>query len=98
MKAVRFHRLARRELKDAVRYYDAERPGLGQELLDEVEHALLLLQRFPELGSQMSGSLRRLVLPRFPFSLVYRPLGHGRLRILALAHHRRQPAYWVDRE
>ena len=61
MKAVRFHRLARRELKDAVQHYDDERPGLGQELLDEVEHALLLLQRFPDVGSKVGGPLRQLV-------------------------------------
>ena len=30
--------------------------------VDEVEHALVLLQRFPEVGSNLSGSLRRLVL------------------------------------
>ena len=98
MKGVRFQRLARRELADAVAYYDGERAGLGQEFLDELEHAIGLLQRFPQVGSSVRGRLRRLVLPRFPYYLIYRTLGAGRLRILAVAHQAREPSYWVGRQ
>ena len=98
MKGVRFHRLARRELGEAVAHYDGARAGLGQELLDEVEHVLRLLQRFPELGPGVRGPLRRLLLPRFPYYLIYRSLEAGRLRVLAVAHQAREPSYWVGRQ
>jgi hypothetical protein len=41
MKLATFNRLARRELNEAFEYYEGERPGLGLEFLDEVEHALV---------------------------------------------------------
>jgi plasmid stabilization system protein ParE len=41
--------------------------------------------------------LRRFVLPRFPYSLIYRHLGADEVRILAVAHQKRRPRYWTGR-
>jgi plasmid stabilization system protein ParE len=98
MKSVRFNRLAERELAEAVEHYEAESPGLGDRFLDEVWHALALLVRHPEAAPRIRGSIRRFVLPRFPYSLMYRPdeKGNG-IRVLAVAHQRRHPEYWAGR-
>ncbi|MHC5612395.1 MAG: type II toxin-antitoxin system RelE/ParE family toxin [Nostoc sp.] len=98
MKNVIFHPLAEQELIDAVGYYEEQRPGLGLEYLGEIEHAVNFLIRYPEAGSKVRGSLRRLILPKFPYSLLYRILEDDQIRILAVAHHKRKPQYWVDRE
>lgn len=98
MKNVLFHRLARQEFREAVERYEEERRGPGQEFVDEVEHAITLLQQFPELGRQVNATLRRFILPRFPYYLIYRSIGNDRLRILAIGHHRRRPEYCVARE
>lgn len=98
MTTVIFHPLAEQELVEAVDYYEEQKPGLGLEYLEEVEHAVDFLIRYPEAGSIVQGSLRRLVLPRFPYSLLYRILENDRIRILALAHHKRRPQYWHDRD
>jgi len=37
-------------------------------------------------------------LPKFSYSLFYRILEEEQIRILAVAHHKRKPQYWVDRE
>ncbi len=37
------------------------------------------------------------VLPKFPYSLLYRIVDKDLIRVLAIAHHKRQPQYWVDR-
>lgn len=98
MKAPVFHPLAEQELVDAASHYEEQRPGLGLEYLEEVEHAVNFLIRYPGSGSTVRGSIRRLVLPRFPYSLLYRVLEDTCIRVLAVAHHKRRPQYWISRE
>ena len=93
-----FHPLAVQELIDAAVYYEEENQGLGLEDLSEVERAANLLIRYPNSGSVIRGFVRRLILPRFPYSLLYRIVDEELIRILAVAHHKRKPRYWVDRE
>ncbi|HEY9853756.1 MAG TPA: type II toxin-antitoxin system RelE/ParE family toxin [Leptolyngbyaceae cyanobacterium] len=98
MKQVVFHPLANEELANAVTYYEEQRQGLGLEYLEEVEHAVNFLRRYPEAGLDVQGSVRRLILPKFPYSLLYRILEGEEIRILAVAHHKRRPQYWSDRD
>jgi toxin ParE1/3/4 len=97
MRSVIFHPLAEKELLDAVSYYEEKETGLGLEYLSEVEHAVNFLVRYPEAGSKVRGSIRRLTLPKFPYSLLYR-VSEEQIRVLAVAHHKRKPQYWVDRQ
>ena len=97
MKAAVFHPLAEQELVDAATYYEEQKLGLGLEYLQEAEHAVNFLIRYPKAGLVVRGSVRRLVLPKFPYSLLYRVLASDQIRILAVAHHRRRPQYWVNR-
>jgi toxin ParE1/3/4 len=93
-----FNRTAERELAEAAEHYEAESQGLGLRLLEEVRHAVIMLARHPEAAPAIHGSVRRLVLPKFPYSLMYRPLGKEQgIRILAVAHHKRRPGYWIGR-
>ena len=98
MKNVLFHPLAERELIDAAAYYEEQRLGLGLEYLGEVEHAVNFLTQYPEAGSKIRGSVRRMTLPKFPYSLLYRVLKNDQIRVLAVAHHKRKPQYWLERE
>lgn len=94
----RFNPLAERELDEAYQYYEDQTPGLGERFLDEVQHALILLRRHPEAAPKVLGSIRRFVLPLFPYSILYRPLKNGGLRIMAVGHQKRHPRYWVGRK
>ncbi len=98
MRNVVFHPFAEQELVDAAAYYEEQNQGLGLEYLSEVERAVNLLTRYPEAGSVFRGFVRRLILPRFPYSLLYRIVGEDQIRIMAVAHHKRKPWYWIDRE
>ncbi|MBF2002311.1 MAG: type II toxin-antitoxin system RelE/ParE family toxin [Synechococcales cyanobacterium M58_A2018_015] len=98
MRNVVFHPLAEQELLDAATYYEEQKLGLGLEYLEEVEHAVNFLSRYPESGPEVRGSVRRLTLPKFPYSILYRLLEDDQIRILAVAHHKRRPQYWLDRE
>ncbi len=98
MRNILFHPLAEQELIDATVYYEKENQGLGLEYLSEVEHAANLLIRYPNAGSMVRDSVRRLVLPKFPYSLLYRVVDEEMIRVLAVAHHKRKPRYWIGRE
>ncbi len=98
MRTIIFHPLAEQELADAIAYYENQEIGLGLELLETVEYSTKLLVRYPEMGSPVKGSIRSLVIPKFPYSLLYRFLDSDNIRILAVAHHKRQPLYWSKRK
>jgi toxin ParE1/3/4 len=97
MTNVVFHPLAEQELVDAATYYEEQKLGLGLKYLKEVEHALRFFIRYPKAGSEVRVSIRRLVLPKFLYSLLYRVFEGDQIRILAIAHHRRRPQYWLNR-
>ncbi|NJL40940.1 MAG: type II toxin-antitoxin system RelE/ParE family toxin [Leptolyngbyaceae cyanobacterium RM2_2_4] len=98
MTEVVFHPLAEQELLDTASYYEEQSQGLGLEYLADIESAINLLVRYPATGMVVQGSIRRLILPKFPYSLLYRIVDGDLIRILAVAHHKRKPQYWIDRE
>lgn len=91
-------RAAREEFAAAVRWYEEQRAGLGAELFDEIEAATRKLEQYPEMGSPVSRDLltRRILVPRFPYQIVYR-LTPTEIVIVAVAHLKRRPNYWKNR-
>jgi hypothetical protein len=59
-------------------------------------NALNFLTHNPELGAIWRGTARRFPLRRFPYNLVYQ-IKPDELRVIALAHQRRRPSYWKNR-
>ena len=93
---VHFGPAAQRELNAASSFYDAQRPGLGDEFLDEVQRHMDLLQKNPKLGRYLFLNRRMLLLNRFPYRLVYAQ-EESFIRIIAVAHMSRRPFYWRHR-
>jgi toxin ParE1/3/4 len=91
-----FHDLARLELSEAAEYYDSERAGLGQAFITEVERCTEEIGRYPDAGLVIRGSIRRRLIRRFPYGLLYR-VTPTEIRILAVMNLKRRPAYWVGR-
>ncbi|KJS09832.1 MAG: plasmid stabilization system protein [Gammaproteobacteria bacterium BRH_c0] len=87
---------ARREFLKEVVYYNEQEPGLGVQFAQEVEEATARALAFPESGSPVTKSTKRVFVKRFPFSVVYRPDPKG-IVVFAVAHHSRKPEYWVPR-
>lgn len=92
-----FHPEAEYELHDAINYYDAESPGLGHALLEDLERAIAQIVQYPESSPLVSRSVRRKPLRRFPHNVMYLVLP-GAIRILSFAHQKRRPFYWRDRK
>ena len=97
MRRSEFHRLAKRELNDSAQYYEMESPGLGAAFLDEVERCLEIIADHPEAGAIVLGSVRRRLLRRFPYALLYSIKDDG-IRVLAVMNLKRRPTYWVGRQ
>jgi len=93
----RFHRAAELELLAAMRTGEARAPGLGLDLLKEVERVVSLLCDLPDIGERLDHRRRRFPLQRFPFAVIYRAAGDT-LRVLAIAHRRQRPGHWRGRE
>jgi plasmid stabilization system protein ParE len=93
---VRYLPRARGELREAIRYDEEQRPGLGAEFRDEYVAALERVRLFPESGRVVSPRTRRCLLRRFSHALIFQPLP-GEILVVAVAHLSRNPGYGSDR-
>jgi len=93
VKRVTFHEDARAELAEASHFYEDRVPGLGQALIDDVESCVNEILEHPGACERVSKKLRRKVLSRFPYGLIY-AIEQDRIRIMAIAHYKRRPEYW----
>ena len=92
------HPEALQDLRDAAAFYrDRAGSSVSQSLLASFEHAAGLLLRHPQLGVLWRHGKRRLIIQRFPYSIIYTVSG-DEIRILAVAHHSRRPGYWRARK
>ena len=98
---VRIESAAREELAAAVQWYEEQRPGLGGAFLDSVHDAIARILETPGIALCVPGCpaalpARRVLVKRFPYAVVFMDSGEE-LRVIAVAHLKRRPGYWVSR-
>lgn len=91
-----FTRIATQELEDAVRFYELEYAGLGRRFKEEVRKAALRVAEYPQAWSVERGEVRKCLLHKFPYKLLY-SVEADHVLVIAVAHQHRKPDYWVDR-
>lgn len=91
-----YHEAAEDELLNEIGYLELQAKGLGRRLYAEVRRAEHLIAQFPESAPEIRPSIRKHLLQKFRYSLIYSREKDGVL-ILAVAHQSRRPEYWVDR-
>jgi plasmid stabilization system protein ParE len=96
MTPVRYHQAAEDELLNEVGYLERRVPGMGRRFYAEIRRAEGLIARFPESAQEVLPGIRRHILRKFRFSLIYSIEKDG-LLVLAVAHHSRRPRYWLPR-
>ena len=96
MKPVVLHPAAEAEMRAAAGYYQDCQHGLGDRFLDEILQAGSRIQQHPAAWPVLSGQIRRCLLNRFPFGLIFR-IESKRIYVLAVMHLRRVPNYWRNR-
>ena len=66
-----FTRYARLELQDAIAFYGLELPGLGRQFKEEVRKAISRVIAYPHAWSIERGEVRKCLLHRFPYKILY---------------------------
>jgi plasmid stabilization system protein ParE len=96
MIVVAWHRVAALELYEAAGFLASKEPGLRDLFLSEAERCIAGIADHPEAGHLIGSIVRRRMLRRFPFAILYSRQA-SEIRILAVMHLRRSPSYWLDR-
>ena len=92
---------AEEELIEAEKWYEKQRPGLGREFRTAIDEGMERLLKAPLAASPIvnvpvSIGARRILVKRFPYSIVF--IEHREdLWVVAFSHHRRRPGYWRER-
>lgn len=87
---------AARDLNEAFLWYEAQRLGLGDEFLLEIESAFNNIQTNPTDYRVIYRDTRRALVRRFPFCVFFRISGET-IVIVACLHGRRHPKQWKTR-
>jgi toxin ParE1/3/4 len=91
------HPAAEKEYLEEIAYLESRSPGLGASLLIEFEQVLSDICEAPgRYRIEMEPDIRRKSLKRFPIIVLYREI-RGQVQVLAVAHKRRRPQYWLER-
>ncbi len=96
MKPYEFHPEALDDAIEARAFLERQQPGLGSAFDQEVTAAIQLIRSHPLLYPVERGRVRRCLLKRFRYSILFADLP-GRIWIAAVAHHKRRPDYWHHR-
>jgi plasmid stabilization system protein ParE len=86
----------------AADWHESKQPRAGDRFLAALDDALALIEesplRFPELETIEHNELglRRVLLQKFPYLVIYQSVGED-IRVIAIPHVGRRPDYWMDR-
>ncbi len=90
---IQFSKLAKQELDDATHFYEIEYKGLGKEFRNEVKKSVIRITEYPKAWSIEKGEVRKCILHKFPYKILY-SIEENYIFIIAIAHQHRKPDYW----
>lgn len=96
MRDVILHPHALSELREANLHYAEISFRLADAFADRVNQSIEAIRRNPIGFPVLEGGVRKYVMLRFPFSILYEDLDKI-LYIWAIAHQSRHPDYWKSR-
>jgi plasmid stabilization system protein ParE len=87
---------AQADFDKAYDWYESQRTGCGDKFADAVQRTIDLITAFPRIGALKYRDVRRRLVQRFPYVLIYREVG-GTIYIVAVFHTSRDPQTWMMR-
>ncbi len=93
---IRFLASAENEMLEAAAYYEFRVRSLGGNFLDIVEVAVNEIAEDPFLWMEIHPGIRRRLIRRFPYSVLY-SIYENEIVIIAVMHHKQRPKYWLGR-
>lgn len=97
MHPVIFTRAASAELIEAQGWYENEVPGLGRRFRQAVDAVIGRMSASPRQFPVIYKNVRRALLRRFPYALMYVIEPDDTLIVIACFHGSRDPAHWQKR-
>jgi hypothetical protein len=91
-----FHPEAEKEFLAAIEYYERHAENLGFDFATEVYAAMGRAAEYPRAWPILEGEVRRCLITRFPYGVLYSQEPDG-IFILAVMHLHRNPDYWKHR-
>ena len=91
-----FHLKAEEEFNEAIDYYEGIELGLGVDFSFEVNEAIQRAVFLPKAWPVLEGDIRRSLVKRFPYGVLYSEEQEG-IYIVAVMHLHRHPDYWKHR-
>jgi hypothetical protein len=101
MRRIRVVEAASDELSESAAWYEAQRPGLGDEFMAAVTATLRVVSEnlvplAPMQGERGDLEARKIAVHRFPYNVVVIE-GPDERVVIAIAHQSREPGYWIER-
>jgi toxin ParE1/3/4 len=95
-RSVRFHPAALQDADEAAAWYAGRSVRSAVRFLDELDRLIDLIAISPTRFQIFDSGLRRAVFRRFPFYVVFRA-SDLEVIVVAVAHGKRRPRFWLDR-
>jgi len=96
--SLEFHPSTAHDVNDALAYYGRQRAGLASQFRWEIDAALARISRNALAFPVVEGDVRRCVLHRFPYSILFRVRDRKTIRVLVIRHHKRHPRFGLRRK
>lgn len=100
MKPLTVIEAAEAEFQEATKWYRDRDVRVASRFVAEARRTLELIEAFPQIGGRVPGvpdrHVRQMPIHTFPYNVVFVDLT-VRLEVVAFAHYRRSPGYFIDR-
>jgi plasmid stabilization system protein ParE len=87
---------AEKDYLEALCWYAERSQGAASGFEAEFQHALESIAADPDRFPSCDNQHRFFLMRRYPFQVIYREVSAGSI-IVAVAHGKRRPGYWVER-
>jgi len=94
---IRFHPKVKRDVTEAIRYYDQINDVLGDDFWTEFSEVCLEIESHPAHFHYDLSGWRRAGLERFPYHLLFYEESEG-VRVMTLRHDKRHPGFGTRRQ
>jgi plasmid stabilization system protein ParE len=94
---VTIHPEAEAEYEDALGWYYVRSPRAAERFQAAFDEAVEAISAHPTRYPKLDDSHRFVLVGRYPYHLVYRVDGDA-VRVIAVAHGKRLPGYWSERD
>lgn len=84
------------DVAETYTWYEARRPGLGEEFLSCLDACVEGICRMPQSWPVVHKNYRRGFVRRFPYAVYYEHL-RGTVTLYAIFHTAREPSKWRER-